>query len=37
MLTILKIGSLVRYRPEDISAWIDRQAAVSCDEVGAER
>ena len=23
----LKIGSLVRYRPEDVAAWIDHQAA----------
>ena len=24
----LKIGALVRYRPDDISAWIDHQTAV---------
>ena len=29
----LKISSLVRYRPEDVTAWIDRQAAVPCEEV----
>jgi predicted DNA-binding transcriptional regulator AlpA len=33
----LKIGALVRYRPDDISAWIDSQAAVPCDEVGVAR
>jgi predicted DNA-binding transcriptional regulator AlpA len=27
----LKIGSLVRYRPEDVTAWIDRQVAVPCE------
>ena len=28
----LKIGALVRYRPDDISAWFERQAAIPCDE-----
>ena len=27
----LKIGSLVRYRPQDVAAWIDTQTAVSCE------
>jgi len=33
----LKIGSLVRYRPEDVTAWIDRQAAVPCEQVEVAR
>jgi len=33
----LKIGSLVRYRPEDVAAWIDRQAAFPCEEVKGAR
>jgi predicted DNA-binding transcriptional regulator AlpA len=33
----LKIGSLVRYRPEDVTAWIDRQAAVPCQQVEVAR
>jgi predicted DNA-binding transcriptional regulator AlpA len=33
----LKIGSLVRYRPEDVAAWIDRQVAVPCEEVVVAR
>ena len=33
----LKIGSLVRYRPEDVSAWIDRQVAVPCEEIEVAR
>jgi predicted DNA-binding transcriptional regulator AlpA len=28
----LKIGSLVRYRPQDVAAWIDRQAVVRCEQ-----
>jgi predicted DNA-binding transcriptional regulator AlpA len=24
----VKIGSLVRYRPEEVDAWIDRQATI---------
>lgn len=33
----LKIGSLVRYRPEDVDAWINRQAAVTCEEAEVAR
>ena len=33
----LKIGSLVRYRPEDVAAWIDRQTAVPCEQVEVAR
>jgi predicted DNA-binding transcriptional regulator AlpA len=33
----LKIGSLVRYRPEDVDAWINRQSAVPCEELGVAR
>jgi len=33
----LKIGSLVRYRLEDVTAWIDHQAAVPCEQVEAAR
>jgi predicted DNA-binding transcriptional regulator AlpA len=33
----LKIGSLVRYRPEDVNAWINRQAAVTCEEAEVAR
>ena len=29
----LKIGTLVRYRPQDVAAWIDSQTAVSCEQV----
>jgi len=28
----LKIGHLVRYRPEDVDEWINRQAAVACEQ-----
>jgi predicted DNA-binding transcriptional regulator AlpA len=28
----LKIGCLVRYRQQDVSAWIDGQKAVTCEQ-----
>lgn len=33
----LKIGALVRYRPEDICAWIDGQVTVPGNEVEVSR
>lgn len=33
----LKIGSLVRYRPQDVAAWIDSQAAIACEQVEVAR
>jgi predicted DNA-binding transcriptional regulator AlpA len=30
----LKIGHLVRYRPEDVATWLERRPAIECD--GAE-
>ncbi len=32
-----KIGSLVGYRPGEVVAWIDRQAAFPCEEVEVAR